>query len=80
MTQDFLIGFEPYSGGSTEMRRLSVRLGGSSLTRLIRGGSSQPDDCLEAPPLPLAFWLVDNWWRIRWEPAVPDNDHVLADL
>ena len=74
MTQDFLIGFEPYSGGgSTETRRLSLRLGGASLTRLIRRGSSQPDDCLEAPPLPLAFWLVDNWWRIRWEP-VPHRD------
>ena len=39
------------------------------LTRLIRRGSHQPDDWLEAPPVPLAFWFIDNWWRIRWEPA-----------
>ena len=48
--------------------RLSIRLRESYLTRLIRRGSNEPDDCLEAPPVPLAFWFVDNWWRIRYEP------------
>ena len=54
--------------------RLSIRLGESSLTRLVRRGSQEPDDCLEAPPVPLAFWLVDNWWRIRSEPPHSDLD------
>ena len=48
--------------------RLSIRLGETCLTRLVRRGSHEPDDCLEAPPVPLAFWFVDNWWRIRSEP------------
>jgi len=61
--------------------RLSIRLGESSLTRLIRRGSHEPDDCLEAPPVPLAFWFIDNWWRIRSEPPPhgdPDAEWRLA--
>ena len=53
--------------------RLSIRLGESYLTRLVRRSSHEPDDCLEAPPVPLAFWFVDNWWRIRSEPP-PHRD------
>ena len=53
----------------SEPCRLSIRLGDSILTRLIRWDSNEPDDWLEAPPVPLAFWFIDNWWRIRWEPA-----------
>ena len=74
MTDDFQIVFDRRAGDhDAETRRLSIRLAGSSLTRLVRRGSAHPDDCLEAPPLPLAFWFLDNWWRIRWEPA-PLND------
>lgn len=53
--------------------RLAIRLGESYLTRLVRPGSREPDDYLEAPPVPLAFWFVDNWWRIRSEPP-PQSD------
>ena len=60
---------EGQADGRTEPRRLSIRLGHSFLTRLVRRGSNEPDDWLEAPPVPLAFWFIDNWWRIRWEPA-----------
>ena len=60
-----------------ETQRLSVRLGENYLTSLIRRGSNEPDHCLEAPPLPLAFWFVDNWWRIRCEPA-PSQRALLA--
>ncbi len=55
--------------GDSEARRISVHLGNRCLTELRRYGATEPDQCLEAPPLPLAFWFVDNWWRIRWEPA-----------
>ncbi|MCY3821390.1 MAG: hypothetical protein OXH52_18885 [Gammaproteobacteria bacterium] len=48
---------------SADPRRISMRLGDECLTRLIRRGSHEPDDWLEAPP----------WWRIRWEPA-PHTD------
>ena len=73
MIDDFQILIEGGSGDA-ETRRLSVRLGETCLTRLIRRGSNEPDHCLEAPPLPLAFWFVDNWWRIRWEPPPPQRD------
>ena len=74
MTHDFQIAFErPQADPGSDIRRLCVRLAGSSLTRLMRRGSNRPDDWLEAPPLPLAFWFLDNWWRIRWEPAPPSR-------
>ena len=53
----------------SEPCRLSIRLGDSILTRLVRWDSHEPNDWLEAPPVPLAFWFIDNWWRIRSEPA-----------
>ena len=67
---DFEIRIE--NGGAdsgTDPRRISMRLGDACLTRLIRRGSNGPDDWLEAPPVPLAFWFIDNWWRMRWEPT-----------
>ena len=71
---DFEIRLEsPAAQDPSGPGRLSIRLGESSLTRLIRRGSPEPDDCLEAPPLPLAFWFVDNWWRIHSEPP-PNRD------
>jgi hypothetical protein len=50
-------------------------------TRLLRPGANAPEDYLKAPPAQLAFWLVDNWWRIRWEcvpPSGPTADWRLA--
>lgn len=67
---EFQIGIEePKNGKCSEPDRLRILLGDACLTRLIRRGSHEPDDWLEAPPVPLAFWFIDNWWRIRWEPA-----------
>ena len=64
---------EPRNESCSEPGHLRIRLGDSILTRLIRRGSHEPDDWLEAPPVPLAFWFIDNWWRIRWEPT-PHRD------
>ena len=75
MTSELQIRVEPRRGrGAPDSRRLSIRLGEACLTELIRRGSSEPDQCLDAPPLPLAFWLVDNWWRIRCEPPPQQQD------
>ena len=75
MTDRFQILVEPQSAdGDPVSRRLAVRLGDVWLTSLVRRGSDQPDRCLEAPPLPLAFWFVDNWWRIRCEPPPSQRD------
>lgn len=75
MSDQFQILIEPQPGAADPAtRRLGLRLGDVWLTRLIRRGSDRPDRCLEAPPLPLAFWLLDNWWRIRCEPPPPQRD------
>lgn len=50
---------------------IALRAGDAALTRLIRPHEAEPDDYLCAPPAQLAFWLVDNWWRIRWECIPP---------
>ena len=75
MTGRFEILIEPRpAAGDPATRRLGVRLGDVWLTRLIRRGNNRADRCLEAPPLPLAFWFLDNWWRIRCEPPPPQRE------
>ena len=75
MTDRFEILIEPRpASGDPATRRLAIRLGDVWLTRLIRRGSNRTDRCLEAPPLPLAFWFLDNWWRIRCEPPPPQRN------
>ena len=75
MTDRFQILVEPRpAGGNQATRRLAIRLGEVWLTQLTRRGSNRPDRCLEAPPLPLAFWFVDNWWRIHCEPPPLQRD------
>ena len=58
-------------GDASALRRLRLDAGGLTLTKLIRPGESVPDDYLHVPPASLAFWFIDNWWRIRFEPAPP---------
>ncbi len=78
---DFQIGIEePGNDKCSEPDRLRIRLGDACLTRLVRHGSHEPDDWLEAPPVPLAFWFIDNWWRIRWEPAPTQTSTRSGDL
>jgi len=36
-------------------------------TRLLRGESNTIKTHLLARPAQLAFWFIDNWWRLRWE-------------
>ena len=54
-------------------QEISVRAGNLCFTELIRDGNSQSDDHLRVPPILLAFWLTDNWWRLRWEPVVSEK-------
>lgn len=50
---------------------LAIGSGHIVLTRLLRQGANAPEDQLKAPPAQLAFWLIDNWWRLRWECVPP---------
>ena len=59
---------KPESHEDLDLRCIKISSGDTSFTRLIRQGCSEPDDYLRVPPAQLAFWLIDNWWRLRWEP------------
>lgn len=54
-------------------RRVSLRASGIVFTRLLRPNFAEADDFLRAPLAPLAFWLIDNWWRLRWEGIPPSG-------
>jgi hypothetical protein len=47
--------------------RIRIAAGDVVFTRLLRESGNRRDDSLIAPPAQLAFWLCDNWWRLRWE-------------
>ena len=59
---------KPESHENPDLRLIKISTDDISFTRLIRQGDSGQDDYLCAPPAQLAFWLIDNWWRLRWEP------------
>jgi len=46
---------------------IEIAADGHVYTRLLRGNSNAIETRLLARPAQLAFWLVDNWWRLRWE-------------
>ena len=56
-----------------EPQPISLRSDNVCFTELKRDGESVSDQYLHAPPIQLAFWLTDNWWRLRWEPLVSDE-------
>ena len=53
------------------LHRVRISADDSVLTRLGRSDDASPDDWLQVPAEALAFWFIDNWWRIRWEPDPP---------
>ena len=81
MNKEFQISVaKQHTSSAAEPQRIRILLGRDVLTQLIRPGASQSDDCLEAPPLPFAFWLIDNWWRIRWEPEPIEHTNLEWEL
>ncbi len=68
----FDIRTEPESSWEVP-QHIALRSGEVCFTELVRDGGNQADDYLQAPPVQLAFWITDNWWRLRWEPIVSDN-------
>ena len=53
---------------ATEIRQVGIQADGEFLTRLFRISSNCEDTFLHAPPCHLAFWILDNWWRLLHEP------------
>jgi hypothetical protein len=67
--------------GADELHHIRILARDEVLTRLVRNGGSEEDEALRAPATPLAFWLVDNWWRVLFEPVPiggPDPSWRLA--
>lgn len=52
----------------SDVAEIAIRAGDHSVTRLFRPGNVAASDFLQAPPQQLAEWLIENWWRLRWEP------------
>ena len=72
--QDFEIDVRSPADASWDTpQAISLRSDDICFTELVRNGGDEIDDCLQAPPVQLAFWLTDNWWRLRWEPIFPDS-------
>jgi hypothetical protein len=67
--------------GLDDPQSIVIRLGDTVFTRLLRPGQDKLDDALQAPAGQLAFWLLDNWWRLRFEcipPSRPSTEWRLA--
>lgn len=66
---------KPSHRDSNGAQGIGVRSGHVFFTRLLRNETNETSNYLEARPAQLAFWLVDNWWRLRWEglPALGAN-------
>ena len=56
-----------------DVRGLSIRAKGVVLTSLLREELNEPDDFVRVPAARFGFWLVDNWWRLRWECRPPNG-------
>ena len=53
---------------AADIRQIGIQADGKFLTKLLRVSSNREDAFLHAPPSQLAFWILDNWWRILHEP------------
>jgi hypothetical protein len=70
--RDFEIDIQRIPGAPTDApARIAIGSGETVFTRLLRHGANAPEDHLKAPPGQLAFWLVDNWWRLVSECVPP---------
>lgn len=53
--------------GSDDVAEISLRLGDSVISRIADTEKGTVRDFFRASSTGLAFWLADNWWRLRWE-------------
>jgi len=53
--------------GSDDVAEISLRVGDSVISRIADTEKGTVRDSFRASSTGLAFWLADNWWRLRWE-------------
>lgn len=54
--------------GEPDLAHLSIWAGEVALTRLAEIEKGDNRDFFRASAVSLAFWVADNWWRLRYEP------------
>jgi hypothetical protein len=70
--RQFEIDIQRTEGAATDTPvGIAIGSGQTVFTRLLRQGANALEDHLKAPPAQLAFWLVDNWWRLLSECVPP---------
>ncbi len=53
--------------GSDDVAEISLRVGDSVISRIADTKKGTVRDFFRASSTSLAFWMADNWWRLRWE-------------
>lgn len=53
--------------GSDDVAEISLRVGDRVISRIADTEKRTVRDFFRASSTGLAFWLADNWWRLRWE-------------
>ena len=65
-TFDVRWGKPPVNGGR-DVAEIGVIAGDEILTQLLDIDTNSQRDHFRASAVSLAFWLADNWWRLRYE-------------
>ena len=50
-----------------DVAEISLRVGDRVISRIADTDKQTVRDYFRASSTSLAFWLADNWWRLRWE-------------
>ncbi|MDE0123653.1 MAG: hypothetical protein OXN97_03650 [Bryobacterales bacterium] len=51
-----------------DIRQVGIHADGKFMAKLLRASNNRKDAFLHALPSQLAFWILDNWWRVLHEP------------
>lgn len=64
--------------GSEDVAEISLRVGDRVISRIADTEKHTVRDFFRASSTGLAFWLADNWWRLRWE-TIRDSRFPFVD-
>ena len=71
----------PEPGKTPDRSELSIWINGLCATQVEHLLDSEDRLTVRVSALKLAEWLAGNWWRLRWEPAMPAraNEGAISD-
>lgn len=61
----------------SDTAEITLRLGNTVISRVADTRQGTNRDYFRASATSLAFWMADNWWRLRWETVnarIPSNE------